>query len=122
MPNITLPDGSTRTYDAPTSPAEVAADIGPGLAKAALGARIDGVLCDLSTTIDQDVALGLVTAKTREGDVDEDALELIRHSCAHVMAEAIQIVFPGTMLVYGPPVENGFYYDMAFPEDAAISS
>ena len=122
MPIITLPDGSTRTYDAPTSPAEVAADIGPGLAKAALGARIDGVLSDLSTPIDRDVELGLVTAKTREGEIDGDALELIRHSCAHVMAEAIQAVFPGTMLVYGPPVENGFYYDMAFPEGVAVSS
>ena len=122
MPQITLPDGSTRSYDAPTTPAAVAADIGPGLAKAALGAKIDGALCDLSTTIEQDVQLGLVTAKTREGEIDEDALQMIRHSCAHVMAEAIQSVFPGTDLVYGPPVENGFYYDMAFPEGQAPST
>ena len=122
MPEITLPDGSVRSYDQPTSPAEVAADIGPGLAKAALGAKIDGELCDLSTVIDRDVALGLVTAKNREGEIDADALFLVRHSCAHVMAEAIQAVFPGIQLVYGPPVENGFYYDIAFPDGEAISS
>lgn len=122
MPRITLPDGSIRDYDGPTSAAAVAADIGPGLAKAALGAKINGSLTDLTTEIDQDVELALVTAKTREGGTDQDALYLLRHSCAHVMAEAIQTLFPGTELVYGPPVENGFYYDMAFPEGTAIST
>ena len=122
MPKITLPDGSVRTYSEATTPAEVAADIGPGLAKAALGARVDGRMVDLSHPIDTDAELGLITAKTREGEVDEDALQMIRHSCAHVMAEAIEAVFPGVQLVYGPPVENGFYYDIAFPEGAAISS
>ncbi len=122
MPRITLPDGSERQYDAPTTPAQVAADIGPGLAKAALGATIDGVLCDLDTTIDRDCEMSLVTAKTREGELDENALFLIRHSTAHVMAEAITNLFPGVQLVYGPPVEQGFYYDMAFPDGAVVSS
>ena len=122
MPRITLPDGSERQYDAPTTPAQVAADIGPGLAKAALGDTIDGVLCDLDTTIDRDCEMSLVTAKTRKGELDENALFLIRHSTAHVMAEAITNLFPGVQLVYGPPVDQGFYYDMAFPDGAAISS
>ncbi|MEE2682020.1 MAG: threonine--tRNA ligase [Planctomycetota bacterium] len=122
MPQITLPDGTLRDYDAPVTPAQVAADIGPGLAKAALGARIDGELADLSTVIETDAQLALVTAKNREGEADEDGLVLLRHSCAHVMAEAIEELFPGTRLVYGPPVDNGFYYDMAFPEGSMISS
>ena len=122
MPRITLPDGSTRDYDNQTTPGDVAADIGPGLAKAALGAKINGTLCDLSTPIDSDVELALVTAKNRAGEIDEDALFLLRHSCAHVMAEAITNLFPGTQLVYGPPVENGFYYDMAFTDGAGVSS
>ena len=122
MPQITLPDGTTRDYDAPVTPAQVAADIGPGLAKAALGAHINGELADLSTVIESDAQLALVTAKNRDGDPDEDGLFLIRHSCAHVMAEAIEELFPGTRLVYGPPVENGFYYDIAFPEGSMISS
>ena len=122
MPRITLPDGSERSYDAPTSPAQVAADIGPGLAKAALGATINGKLADLARPIDADCELSLVTAKTREGEIDEQALFLLRHSAAHVMAEAITNLFPGVQLVYGPPVEQGFYYDMAFPDGSSISS
>ncbi len=122
MPRITLPDGSERQYDAPTTPAQVAADIGPGLAKSALGATIGGVLCDLGTEIDADCELSLVTAKTRDGAPDENGLYLVRHSAAHVMAEAITNLFPGVQLVYGPPVDQGFYYDMAFPDGATISS
>jgi threonyl-tRNA synthetase len=122
MPKITLPDGSSRQYDAPTTAAQVAADIGPGLAKAALGAKVDGQLCDLSTTLDRDCALALVTPKSRDGQVDADALSMLRHSCAHIMAEAIAKLFPGTMLVYGPSLENGFYYDMAFPSGRAPST
>ena len=120
MFNITRPDGSTREYDAPTTAGQVAADIGPGLAKAALGARIGTELVDLTREISQDCELALITAKTREGEVDEDGLQLIRHSCAHVMAEAIETLFPGARLVYGPPVDNGFYYDIAFPELSLI--
>ncbi len=122
MPTITLPDGSTRSYSTATTPAQVAADIGPGLAKAALGAKVDGVLCDLNTPIERDAALAIVTAKSRAGGADTDGLYLIRHSCAHVMAEAIQRLFPGTQLVYGPPLETGFYYDMAFPDGKAPSA
>lgn len=123
MPRITLPDGTVKEFDRPVTAAEVAASIGAGLAKAAIGAKIDGELSDLSATIDRDVKLALVTAMDRKtGESSDDALYLIRHSCAHVMAEAIQRLFPGAQLVYGPPVENGFYYDIAFPEGQAISS
>lgn len=122
MPRITLPDGSERQFDGPTTPAQVAADIGPGLAKSALGAIIDGTLADLDTSIDADCELALVTAKTREGDVDANGLFLLRHSAAHVMAEAITNLFPGVQLVYGPPVDQGFYYDMAFPDGSSVSS
>ena len=122
MPRITLPDGSERSYEEPTTPLQVASDIGPGLAKAALGAKIDEELVDLSHPIEKDCQLAIVTPKTRQGTVDPDGLYLIRHSAAHVMAEAIQRLFPGTLLVYGPPLETGFYYDMAFPEGVTISS
>ncbi len=120
MPRITLPDGSTRDYDAPVTPAQVAADIGPGLAKAAVGARIDGELSDLSAVMEKDATLGIITSKPRDEQGREDLLFLIRHSAAHVMAEAIQRIVPGAQLVYGPPVENGFYYDIAFPEERPL--
>ncbi len=124
MPRITLPDGSTRDYDAPVTPAQVAADIGPGLAKAAIGARIDGVLSDLSTVMEKDSELGIVTIKPRADDEQgrEDMLFLIRHSAAHVMAEAIERLFPGVQFAYGPPVEQGFYYDFRLPEGKALST
>jgi len=123
MPRITLPDGSVRSFDQPVSAYEIAADIGAGLARAAIGARVDGVLCDISTMIISDAEVSLVTPMDRKtGESDEDALFLIRHSAAHVMAEAIQRVVPGVQLVYGPPVENGFYYDMAVPDDRPLSS
>ena len=116
MVAITLPDGSKREYDKPVSGADIAADIGPGLAKAALAVRVDGEMKDLSTVIDADAEIAIVTAK------DEDALELLRHDCAHVMAEAVQELFPGTQVTIGPNIENGFYYDFArddpfVPED-----
>ncbi|MHC5023947.1 MAG: threonine--tRNA ligase [Planctomycetota bacterium] len=123
MPRITLPDGSTREFDQPVSAAAVAADIGPGLARDAIGAKIDGVLCDLDSLIEQDVELELIMpVDRRSGESSDDALFLLRHSCAHVMAEAIQTIVPGVELVYGPPVENGFYYDVAVPEDRPIST
>ena len=122
MPVITLPDGSKRTYDTPVTAAKVAADIGAGLAKAAVGAKVDGELRDLSTTLDRDCALAIVTPKKREGGADADALFLIRHSTAHVMAEAIQRLFPHARLVYGPPLETGFYYDISFEGGKAIST
>lgn len=122
MPRITLPDGSVREYQGPVSAAQVAADIGAGLAKAALGARINGELRDINTVIAKDAELALVTAKSRDGKVDPDALYLLRHSCAHVMAEAIQRIVPEALLVYGPPVEQGFYYDISFPDKRPLSA
>ncbi len=122
MPRITLPDGSVREYDKPVSGLEIAESIGSGLARAALGCKVDGELSDLSRVIDQDAAFAIVTERSREGELDEDALFLIRHSCAHVMAEAIQQIKPGAKLVYGPPVENGFYYDIHFEDDDHLSA
>jgi threonyl-tRNA synthetase len=102
---ITLPDGSVRTYDGAVTGGQIAADIGPGLAKAALVVKVDGVLRDLSYEIAGNAALEIVT---RDG---EDALEVLRHDCAHVLAEAVQELFPGTQITFGPSIEDGFYYD-----------
>ncbi|MGB5732873.1 MAG: threonine--tRNA ligase [Thiohalocapsa sp.] len=110
MPQITLPDGSTREYASPVSVSDIAADIGPGLAKAALAGRVDGALVDTSHVIDHDAALAIVTRK------DDDALELLRHDAAHVMAQAVQELYPGTQVTIGPAIENGFYYDFARDE------
>ncbi len=110
MPEITLPDGSKRVFDHPVTVAEVAADIGPGLAKATLAGKVDGELVDASTLIDKDAELAIVT------DRDDDALELIRHDAAHVMAQAVQELFPGTQVTIGPAIEDGFYYDFAREE------
>jgi threonyl-tRNA synthetase len=122
MPDIRLPDGAVRSYDRTVTAAEVARDIGAGLAKAALGAKIDGELSDLARRLDRDCALAIVTPKTRDGAADADALSLIRHSTAHVMAEAIGRLFPHAKLVYGPPLETGFYYDIAFEGGRPIST
>jgi len=118
MPVITLPDGSQRTYAGPVTVAQVAADIGPGLAKAALGGRVDGVLVDTSVLIDHDATLAIVTGRDPEG------LEIIRHSTAHLLAQAVQAVYPDAQVTIGPVIEDGFYYDFAFsrpftPEDLA---
>ncbi|MFM9851575.1 MAG: threonine--tRNA ligase [Sphingomonadaceae bacterium] len=106
--SITLPDGSIRSVARGSTPADIAAAIGPGLAKAAIAARIDGALCDITTPFDRDAALALVTAKD-EGD----ALELARHDFAHVLAEAAQRLYPGTQITFGPSTDDGFYYDFA---------
>jgi threonyl-tRNA synthetase len=106
--SITLPDGSVRSVAPGTTPADIAAAIGPGLAKAAIAARIDGELCDITRPFERDASLALVTAKD-EGD----ALELARHDFAHVLAEAVQRVFPGTQITFGPSTDDGFYYDFA---------
>ena len=108
---ITLPDGSAREVSPGTTPADVAAAIGPGLAKAALAARIDGELRDLNRPFEGDAALALVTARD-----EADALELARHDFAHVLAEAVQNLFPGTQITFGPSTDDGFYYDFA-PKD-----
>ena len=118
MPQITLPDGSTRQYDRSVTVAGVAESIGPGLAKAALAGRVDGELVDTSYTIDTDATLSIVT------DRDTDGVEVIRHSCAHLMAQAVQRLFPDAQVTIGPVIENGFFYDFSFerpftPEDLA---
>ncbi len=107
---ITLPDGATRAYAAGTTVAEVAASISKSLSKKAIGATIDGQVRDLATPLDQDAAVGILT---RDSD---EALELIRHDAAHVMAEAVQELFPGTQVTIGPAIEHGFYYDFARDE------
>ena len=122
MPIITLPDGTTRSYDTTTSPLQVAQDISEGLANVAIGARVNGELVDLSTPIHEDAELKLVTARKGEKESDPDALMLIRHSCAHIMAEAIQKIRPNIELVYGPALDNGFYYDISFTKEDPLSS
>ncbi|RDH83618.1 MAG: threonine--tRNA ligase [endosymbiont of Escarpia spicata] len=113
MPVITLPDGSRREFDQPVSIHDVAADIGPGLAKAALAGRVDGELVDTSYILDGDCELAIVTSR------DEDALELLRHDAAHIMAQSVQELFPGTQVTIGPAIEDGFYYDFAREEPFA---
>jgi len=107
MVKVTLPDGSVRQFDAPVTVAQVASGIGAGLAKAALAGKVDGRLVDTSHVIDRDAQLAIVTAK------DAEALDLIRHDAAHVMAQAVQELYPGTQVTIGPAIEDGFYYDFA---------
>jgi threonyl-tRNA synthetase len=116
MINITLPDGSQRPFEHPVTVAEVAASIGAGLAKAALAGKVDGKLVDTSHRIESDAKLEIVT------DKHPDALDVLRHSTAHLLAQAVQRLFPGTQVTIGPVVDNGFYYDFAYerpftPED-----
>lgn len=116
MPIITLPDGSQRTFNNPLSIHDIAHDIGPGLAKAALAGRVDGELVDTSHIVTDDSAISIITAR------DDDGLEVIRHSCAHLMAQAVKQLYPAAQVTIGPTVENGFYYDFAYeraftPED-----
>jgi threonyl-tRNA synthetase len=107
MPAITLPDGSIRRFEGAVTGTEIAAAIGPGLAKAALAMKVDGKAWDLSRQIDQDSSVVFITRR------DPDALEMIRHDAAHVLAEAVQALYPGTQVTIGPSIENGFYYDFA---------
>jgi len=116
MPNITLPDGSVRSFDHPVTVAEVAASIGAGLAKAAIAGRSDGKLVDLSHRFEADADLAIVTDKNAEG------LEIIRHSTAHLLAHAVKELFPDAQVTIGPVIDNGFYYDFSYkrpftPED-----
>jgi len=108
MPVITLPDGSQRTYSEPVSIEKVAADIGPGLAKAALAGKVDGKLVDTSYLIDRDARLAIVT------DRDPEGLEVIRHSTAHLLAQAVKQLYPDAQVTIGPVIEDGFYYDFAY--------
>ena len=118
MPVITLPDGSSREFDRPVTLMGVAESIGAGLAKAALAGRVDGVLVDLSHQIDQDAQVAIITSRDPEG------LEVVRHSTAHLLAQAVKILFPAAQVTIGPVVDNGFYYDFSFerpftPDDLA---
>ncbi|KOT13236.1 threonine--tRNA ligase [Haemophilus parainfluenzae] len=106
MPIITLPDGSKREFDRPVSVLEVAQDIGAGLAKATIAGRVNGERRDASDIINEDANLEIITAK------DEDGLEIIRHSCAHLLGHAIKQLFPDVKMAIGPTIENGFYYDV----------
>jgi len=110
MPNITLPDGSVRQFDAATTGAEIAASIGKSLARDAVAVKVDGEMYDLARAIDSDVQLEIVTRDT------EDGLELLRHDAAHVLAEAVKELWPDTQVTIGPAIENGFYYDFARKE------
>src|SRR6202044_3213764 len=107
MPAITLPDGSQRQFDAPVTGTTVAEAIGPGLARAALAMKLDGKTVDLSTVIHRDARVVFITRR------DEDSLDLIRHDAAHVLAQAVQELFPGTQVTIGPAIADGFYYDFA---------
>ncbi|ODU09134.1 MAG: threonine--tRNA ligase [Rubrivivax sp. SCN 71-131] len=116
--NITLPDGAVRSFDHPVTVAEVAAAIGPGLAKVALAGKVDGRVVDTSHRIEQDARLAIVT------DKDADGLDVLRHSTAHLLAYAVKELFPDAQVTIGPVIENGFYYDFAYkrpftPEDLA---
>ena len=116
MPVITLPDGSKREYDQAVTVMDVALSIGSGLAKATLAGKVNGTLVDAGTLIDQDATLQLVTAK------DDDGIAVIRHSTAHLLAQAVKQLFPSAQVTIGPVIENGFFYDFAYerpftPED-----
>jgi threonyl-tRNA synthetase len=118
MPTITLPDGSQRSFDHSVSVAEVAASIGAGLAKATVAGKVDGKLVDASDLITTDASLQIITPKDQEG------LEIIRHSCAHLIGHAVKQLYPTAKMVIGPVIEEGFYYDIAYerpftPDDLA---
>ena len=108
---ISLPDGSVREVEPGSTPADIAAAIGPGLAKAAMAARVDGEVRDLNRPFEGDAELALITSKD-----EEDALELVRHDYAHILAEAVQALWPGTQITFGPATSDGFYYDVMAPE------
>jgi len=110
MPAITLPDGSIREFDGAVTGTEIAASISKSLAKKAIGVRVDGVLCDVFAPIETNASIELVTKD------DTDGLELIRHDAAHLLAQAVQELFPGTQVTIGPVIDDGFYYDFARKE------
>src|SRR6266404_8291467 len=118
MPNIRLPDGSSKSFPGPVTVSEIASSIGPGLARAALAGKVNGKLVDTSHRIDADADVAIVTEK------DVEANELLRHSTAHLLAHAVKELFPDAQVTIGPVIENGFYYDFSYqrpftPEDLA---
>ena len=112
---VKLPDGSQRTYEHPLTVAQLAADIGSGLARVALAGRVDGVLVDLSYVLNGDHTVALITEREPIG------LEIIRHSCAHLLAHAVKELFPGTQVTIGPIIENGFYYDFSYERPFTVA-
>ena len=106
MPVITLPDGSKRSFDNPVSVLDVANDIGPGLAKATVAGKVNGELVDAVDIIEHDADLQILTVK------DEEGLEIVRHSCAHLLGHAIKQLYPDVKMAIGPVIDNGFYYDV----------
>ena len=123
MPTITLPNGDLKTFDQPVSGRDIAQSIGSGLAKAALALKVDGEIKDLSYVVDRDASIAIITAPKSNQPASADALYLMRHSAAHVMAEAIQdVVGKDVQLAYGPPTDTGFFYDMYVPEGKRLSS
>ncbi|MGB2374972.1 MAG: TGS domain-containing protein, partial [Porticoccaceae bacterium] len=118
MPVITLPDGSQREFDTAVSVLDIAADIGPGLAKATIAGEVNGNLVDACDLISQDASVRIIT------DRDEEGVDIIRHSCAHLIGHAVKQLYPTAQMVIGPVIENGFYYDIAYeraftPDDLA---
>ena len=107
MPDIRLPDGSIKSFAAPVTVAEIAASVGPGLARAALAGKVDGKLVDVSFSVDTDAEVAIIT------DKDPQGLEIIRHSTAHLLAHAVKELFPDAQVTIGPVIENGFYYDFS---------
>ena len=110
MPVITLPDGSKREFDNPVSVLDVAMDIGPGLAKATIAGRVNGERVDAVDLIEDDSDLSIITGR------DDDGLEIIRHSCAHLLGHAIKQLYPDVKMAIGPTIDNGFYYDVDLSE------
>jgi len=108
MPQVTLPDGSVRSFDKPVTVADVAADIGPGLAKSALAGRVNGQLVDTAYLIEEDADIAIITGR------DDEGLEIIRHSTAHLLAHAVNELFPDAQVTIGPVTDDGFYYDFAY--------
>src|SRR3989442_8054712 len=118
MPNIRLPDGSSKSFPGPVTVAEIASSIGPGLARAALAGKVNGKLVDTSHRIDAGADVAIVTERDPEG------VEILRHSTAHLLAHAVKELFPDAQVTIGPVIENGFYYDFSYkrpltPEDLA---
>ena len=109
MPEISLPDGSRRHFKQPVSVIEIAKDIGPGLARAALAGKVNGRLVDTTYVVHDDADVAVITEK------DEAGLEIIRHSAAHLLAQAVKQLYPSAQVTIGPVIEDGFYYDFAYP-------
>ena len=108
MPRITLPDGSQREYEKPLTLLAIAEDIGSGLAKATLAGRVDGQIVDVSTLVEHDAAIVLLTSK------DDEGVEVLRHSTAHLLAQAVKQLFPNVQVTIGPVIDHGFYYDFNY--------